>query len=83
MTQCSMSCDLHDYLEIACMYRYSVKLTLRDHQTLEGTTLDTMTGADKREYLVIDTGEKQQIELGQLKKLQVLTPNAQFTEVVF
>lgn len=83
MTPCSMSCDLHDYLEIACMYGYSVKLTLRDNQTLEGKALDTMTSADKREYLVIDTGQKQQIELGQLKKLQVLTPNAKFTEVVF
>lgn len=78
-----ISCDLHDYLEIACLYGYRVKLTLTDHQTVEGKAVDTLTGAEKREYLVIDSGEKQHIELGLLKKLQVLTPNAKFTEVVF
>lgn len=83
MTSCPISCELHDYLEIACLYGYQVKLTLTDQQTLEGKALDTLTTAEKREYLLIDNGEKQQVELGQIKKLQVLTPNAQFTEVVF
>jgi Rho-binding antiterminator len=42
-----------------------------------------MTTAEKREYLVIDNGKKQLIELMQIKKLQVLTANAKFSEVVF
>jgi len=83
MNQSTLSCDLHDYIEIACMYRYSVKLTLKDHQVLEGNAVDTLTSTDKREYLVIDNGKKQNIELNQLKKLNVLTPHAQFTEVTF
>lgn len=83
MSQCSISCDLHDYIEIACLYGYQVKLTFKDQQTLEGKAIDTLTSAEKREYLIIDNGQKQQIELDRLKKLQVLTPNAQFTEVIF
>ena len=45
--------------------------------------VQALTTAEKREYLLIDNGQIQRIELNQLKKLQVLTPNAQFTEVVF
>ena len=84
MSQCALSCELHDYLEIACMYGYRVKLTLRGHQTIEGKALDMLTTAKKREYLVIgNEHEQQQIELNQLAKMQVLTPNAQFKEVIF
>lgn len=83
MNTSPISCDLHDYLEIACLYGYRVRLTLRDHQTLEGKAIDVLTSAEKREYLVIDAGQRQQIELSQLKKLQVLTPNAKFSAVVF
>ena len=83
MNRCSISCDLHDYIEIACMYSYRVKLTLRNQLILEGKAIDTTTSADKREYLIIDNGHKQQIELTQLKNLKVLTPNARFTEICF
>ncbi|WAR43940.1 Rho-binding antiterminator [Methylomonas rapida] len=83
MSNCSVACDLHDFIEIACMYHYQVKLTLKDQTSIEGKAIDTLIGCDKREYLVIDTGQKQQIELNQLRKLQVLTPKAQFTEVSF
>ena len=83
MNQTTVSCDLHDYIEIACMYGYRVKLTLKDRQVLDGKAVDILTSTDKREYLVIDNGKRQNIELNQLKKLNVLTPNAQFTEVTF
>jgi Rho-binding antiterminator len=83
MTHCAVSCELHDYLEIACLYAYQVRLILKDQQIIEGKAIDTMTTAEKREYLVIDNGKKQLIELMQIKKLQVLTANAKFSEVVF
>jgi len=84
MSQCNISCELHDYLEIACMYGYCVKLTLKGHPTIEGKALDMLTTSGNQEYLVIDIGhQKQQIELNQLAKMQVLTPNAKFNEVIF
>jgi Rho-binding antiterminator len=82
MSPCNISCDLHDYIEIACLYGYQVKLTLKDQQSIEGKAVDIIT-ADKREYLLIDNGEQQRVELTQLAKIQMLTPNAQFTEMIF
>lgn len=84
MIQCSISCELHDYLEIACMYGYRVRLTIKNHQTIEGKAIDTVTTAEKREYLVIDNGHKKhEVELNQLVKMEVLTPNAKFKKVSF
>jgi len=84
MSQCSISCELHDYLEIACMYGYRVRLTIKNHQTIEGKAIDTVTTAEKREYLVIDNGQKKhEVELNQLVKMEVLTPNAKFKNVSF
>jgi Rho-binding antiterminator len=84
MNQCNrISCELHDYIEIACMYGYQVKLELRGGQTMEGKAIDVITTPDKQEFLVIDNGEKQQVELIQLVKLTTQTPNAAFLEIVF
>lgn len=78
-----IACELHDFVEVACMYGYEVKLILKNSQTIEGKAIDIVQSADKREYLVIDDGSKQQVDLMELSKMQVLTPNAKFTEVVF
>lgn len=84
MSQCTISCELHDYLEIACLYGYRVKLTLKNQKIIEGKALDVLTTSEKREYLVIDNGKaQQQIESNQLHKMQVMTPHATFKEVIF
>ncbi len=77
-----LTCELHDYLEIACLYRYRVKLHLKDQTALEGVAID-VASRDGHEYLLIEAGEKRTIDLNELVKLQVLTPNAKFTEVMF
>jgi len=81
MTQ-NISCQLHDYIEIACMYGYQVKLHLKNGQVIEGKAMDTYTSPDKREYLVIGD-EHQKIELTQITKMTVSTPNAKFNEIIF
>lgn len=83
MTQPPISCELHDYLEIACLYGYQIRLTLKNGQLVEGKAIDTLTSTDKREYLVIENEQKQPIETREIQNLQVLTPNAKFSEVVF
>jgi Rho-binding antiterminator len=84
MTQQIIDCELHDYIEVACMYGYQVRLILRDEQIFEGKAKDIATTAEKREFLIVDNEQgSQQVELIQLKKMQILTPNAQFKEVVF
>ena len=83
MTQDAISCDLHDFVEIACMYGYQLKLMLKNNQIIEGKAIDIVNSPEKRECLVIDSGSRQHIELTHLARMQVLTPNAKFSEVVF
>ena len=47
MSQCTINCELHDFLEIACLYGYRVKLTLKDQQIIEGKALDIITSSEK------------------------------------
>ena len=80
-----ISCELHDFIEVACMYGYRLKLTLKNDQTIEGKAIDIVNSSQKRECLVIASEDNtcQQIDLTELAKMQVLTPNAKFQEVVF
>jgi len=83
MHQDLISCQVHDYIEIACLYGYRVKLILKDGCGLEGKAIDIFTSPEKREYLLIDNGRQQQVELNQIHKMEVLTAKAKFREVLF
>ncbi|WP_305907153.1 Rho-binding antiterminator [Methylomarinum sp. Ch1-1] len=78
-----ISCQLHDYIEIACMYHYRIRLTLKNREVIEGRALDTCVDADKREYLLLDDGEKRQVELNKLAGMEVLSANPAFKKVDF
>ncbi|MEQ1558973.1 MAG: Rho-binding antiterminator [Methyloglobulus sp.] len=77
-----LSCDLHDYLEIACVYGYRIKLTLKDGKPVEGVAKNIIT-SEKREFLIVENEQTHKIELNHLSKMKVLNPNAKFSEVVF
>ncbi len=84
MNHDEISCELHDFVEVACMYGYQLKLILKDQQTLEGKAIDIVNSADKGEcLLIVNNDTKQQIALTQLAKMEVTTPNAKFSEVIF
>ncbi|MBS0298499.1 MAG: Rho-binding antiterminator [Proteobacteria bacterium] len=83
MTQDAISCDLHDFMEVACMYGYKLRLILKNNQIIEGKAIDIVNSPEKHECLVIDNGTQQQVELTRLAKMEVLTPNARFSEVIF
>ena len=83
MKRRALSCELHDYIEIACLYEYRLKLTLKNEQTIKGKAKDIVTTAEKREYLIIEDGLEQRVELIQLAKMEVMTPNALFKEINF
>ncbi|MDH5480886.1 MAG: Rho-binding antiterminator [Nitrosomonas sp.] len=84
MNHDAISCELHDFVEVACMYGYQLKLTLKDSQTMEGKAIDIICSTNTGECLVIDNqGTKQQIELTKLAKMEVTTPNSKFKEVIF
>lgn len=55
-----IDCDLHDYLEIACMYHYCLRIELTDGTYLDAKALTTCTTADKEEFLLVENHENQQ-----------------------
>ena len=85
MNRCPISCELHDYIEIACLYGYRVQLELKNNRRMEGKAKNIITTAEKREFLIldIDNGRKQRVELNRLAKMRVLSPHAVFKEIAF
>ncbi|TXI17898.1 MAG: transcriptional regulator [Nitrosomonas sp.] len=83
MSEDAISCELHDFVEVVCMYRYQLKLSLKNNQVVEGKAIDIVNSTEGRECLLIDGNPQQQVELTQITKMEVLTPNAKFREVDF
>ena len=81
-----LSCDLYDYLEIACMYAYHVELELKGGQKYTGKP-QTVTILNHLEYLIFqpDTEPKKEIKLSviEIKSMRVLTKNARFEFIEF
>lgn len=82
MTDSLPSCAQHDYLEIACLQRYRVRIFLGDGSVLTGRALDIQTTAEKHEYLIVEGDRKELVDTKWIKKLEVLTPNALFSELI-
>ena len=77
-----ISCDQHDYVEIACLYRYVVKLTLKSGAEVQGIAMDTRRNAQREECLVLSQDENL-IVLDSIAKMEVLVENPHFKEVFF
>jgi Rho-binding antiterminator len=78
-----MNCDLHDYLEIACMHSYRLDIELKDGAVFQAKALTTRTSSDKEEFLVVETADGQQeIRLDQLLAITPLDAHAQFRRVL-
>ena len=52
-----ISCDLHDYVEIACTYRYELRLLLKSGLEVEGRAIDTVLNADRLECIKIEANK--------------------------
>lgn len=82
----TMLCELHDYIEIACVFRYPIKLLLDTKEALIGTAVNTKTQPDKTECLIfIDdkTHEKRSIAMNSLVEMTALVSNKHFETVRF
>lgn len=45
-----IDCDLHDYLEIACMYHYWLRIELTDGTCFDAKALTTCTTVEKKNF---------------------------------
>ena len=79
-----ISCAVHDYVEIACMYHFTVKLVLKNGQTVEGKAVQTVINECKEECVVLDTetGNKE-IVLEQIISMGAVTKNPHFEKIDF
>jgi len=81
-----LDCDLHDYLEIACMFGYQVELKLVNGLIYAGKPITTGINKARLEYLLFEVSaplQKKKLLLSELKSMKVLTENAQFENVSF
>lgn len=79
-----MSCEQHDYIEIACLYRYAVTLTLTSGTTLSGIALDTARDQLRQECIkILADGTEQLIPLADISRMTVNTDNPHFRIVDF
>lgn len=77
-------CDLHDHVEIACLYRYRLRLATSGDRIMVGEARTTETDRDKQEWLLIETKEGDaRIRLDEIRIMQALTPGARFDQVDF
>ena len=79
-----LNCDLHDYIEIVCLYHYPLKLTLNSGAVLSGTALTTRYNQQRQECLVIKQNDsEQQVVLEDIALLEVTVQNPHLQQVRF
>lgn len=79
-----ISCDKHDYIEIACTYRMQLELTFKDNRLLTGVASDTKLNADREECLelMLTSGEPVLVVLDLLKRIRALSDNPYFDVIL-
>ncbi|EQM71855.1 Rho-binding antiterminator [Pseudomonas tohonis] len=75
-----LHCDLHDYLEIACLHGYRLRVELSDGEPFEARALTTRTAASKEEFLRFD--DQREVRLDRLLAITPLDPGASFGRVL-
>lgn len=77
-----LSCQQYDYIEIACMYHYPIKLTMNTGNVVQAKALDTARNKNHQECIkvLIDEDEKL-IILDDIAKLEVTISNPHFQSI--
>lgn len=77
-----IACDLHDYVEIACLHRYRLSIELVDGSRFTARAVTTRNTREE-EFLVLDESESVgEVRLDRLLAITPLDRNAQFKRVV-
>ncbi|MEH0666100.1 Rho-binding antiterminator [Vibrio scophthalmi] len=75
-------CSDYDYIEIVCLYRYPVRLTLKDGTEMEGIALDTRRDESRREAILLSIHQQERlVVLDEIKQLSVLVENPHFRDI--
>ncbi|MGQ7245747.1 Rho-binding antiterminator [Halomonas sp. V046] len=79
-----IACHLYDNIEIACLYHFPVKLSLRGGAERHGEALDTDFNEQREECLSLKTerGDKV-VVLDEITRMEVLIDNPYFMVLDF
>ena len=78
-----LSCDLYDYLEIACMHRYQLRIELVDGGEVIAQAMTTRTESSKEEFFVVHNEQgEQRLRLDRLLAITPLNHGASFGRVL-
>ena len=81
-TPTPIACEVHDHIEVACLYRYELEVRLRDGTTVAGRALTTRTLRDKTEQLLLGTmADATAVPLLDIVRIDVTTPGAKFSSL--
>ena len=79
-----ITCNQHDYIEIACTYRFLVRITMKSGDNIEGIALDTGFNEKREESIKLEVdGKGTWVVLEQASRLDVLVENPHFKTVSF
>ncbi|MDJ0760962.1 MAG: Rho-binding antiterminator [Woeseiaceae bacterium] len=80
----TLGCELYDYVELACMYHYKLRVCTTDGQSLEGTAMDARADGNGNEFMVMRSpGRELLIRLDAITTMETLTEGAGVGEVRF
>lgn len=82
-----ISCDKHDYIEIACLYQLPVKLVMKSGSNIKdltGVAKDTTYNSDKYECVVLEVdGQRHEVVLEHVASMEAQVDNPHFQNVEF
>mgnify|MGYP000474676832 CR=1 FL=1 len=86
-----ISCSQYDYIEIVCLYKYPVQLTLTSGDMVLGKALDTQRNSDAQECILLLTEQRKELSeqekvlivLDDIRQLKVTIANPHFTTINF
>jgi len=78
-----LSCELYDFIEIACMHRYQLLIELDDGASFEARAVSTETTPAKEEFFIVQ-GEagRERLRLDHIAAITPLTEGAGFGRVL-
>ena len=79
-----ISCSLYDYIEVACLHKYDVKLTVANGIEHIGRATSTRAGPDKVEYFGIHVDDDLvEVPMHVIVRMETITPAALFKWIDF
>lgn len=79
-----MTCEQHDYIELACVYLYQVNLTLKSGEQVKGQALDTLYNDEREVCLCLKQNEELQlVVLDQIASMKACQQNPHFNIISF